>query len=102
MKRAFVVGFPIRHSRSPLIHNFWLNKYKIEGEYFAKSVDPDKIRHFIDSFEAEGFSGGNVTIPYKEVAFEQCDAVTEAAMKTRAVNTLWLDDERHLGDNTDI
>jgi shikimate dehydrogenase len=102
MKRAFVVGFPISHSRSPLIHNFWLKKYNIEGEYFAKSVEPNKIRYFIDSFEAEGFCGGNITIPYKEIAFEQCDEVTEEAMKTRAVNTLWFDGGRRLGDNTDI
>ncbi len=102
MKRAFVVGFPVSHSRSPLIHNFWLNKYEIEGEYFAKAVEPDRINKFINSFEVEGFCGGNVTIPYKEIAFEQCDEVTEAARKTRAVNTLWLDGGRRLGDNTDI
>lgn len=102
MKRAFVVGFPIGHSRSPLIHNFWLKKYQIEGEYCAKAVEPEKIGSFLRGFEAEGFCGGNVTLPYKEIAFEQCDEVTESARKTRAVNAIWSDDGKHLGDNTDI
>ncbi len=102
MKRAFVVGFPISHSRSPLIYNFWLKKYKIEGEYSTKEVEPEKINHFLKFFDAEGFSGGNVTIPYKEIAFSQCDELTEAAKKTRAVNTVWLDGGRRHGDNTDI
>ncbi len=102
MKRAFVVGFPISHSRSPMIHNFWLKKYEIKGEYLARSVDKDKIQFFIKNFENEGFCGGNVTIPYKEIAFANCNEVTEEARKTRAVNTVWLDSGRRLGDNTDI
>jgi len=102
MKREFVVGFPISHSRSPLIHNFWLKKYDIEGEYCAKSVEPDKIGSFFMGFEEEGYCGGNVTLPYKEIAFEQCDEVTESARKTRAVNTIWPDGGKHIGDNTDI
>ncbi len=102
MKHAFVVGFPISHSRSPLIHNFWLQKYGMEGKYSAKSIEPDKISSFLKAFETEGFCGGNVTLPYKENAFKQCDVVSDAARKTKAVNTIWLDGGKRFGDNTDI
>ncbi|WP_298358076.1 shikimate dehydrogenase [Rhodoblastus sp.] len=102
MKRAFVVGFPISHSRSPIIHNFWIKKYEINGEYLAKSVGKDNIQSFIKNFENEGFCGGNVTIPYKEIAFANCDELTEEARKTKSVNTVWLDRGKRLGDNTDI
>ncbi|MCI4678106.1 shikimate dehydrogenase [Rhodoblastus acidophilus] len=102
MKRAFVVGFPISHSRSPLIHNFWLKKYGIAAEYVSKAVEADRIKTFLAGFEAEGFCGGNVTLPYKEIAFEQCQQVTESGRKTKAVNTIWMEGGKRFGDNTDI
>ncbi len=54
MKKAFVVGWPIAHSRSPLIHRFWLKRYGIEGDYIAEAVAPDAIGGFLKGLGAEG------------------------------------------------
>ncbi len=101
MRRACVIGWPLAHSRSPVIHRFWLHELGIEGDYVAMPVEPPKIGRFLAEFSQSGFVGGNVTIPHKQAAFA---AVTEAdpvARATGAVNTLWLDDGRLMGANTD-
>jgi shikimate dehydrogenase len=67
-----------------------------------KLVEPNNILSFLQNFDADGFCGGNVTLPFKEIAFEHCDEVTESARKTRAVNTIWLERGKKRGDNTDI
>ena len=99
--RAFVAGWPIAHSRSPLIHGFWLDHYGIEGGYVREAVPPGSAAAFFAGFHQRGFVGGNVTLPHKEEAFRACSKVTDAAQKLRAVNTLWLEDGRLCGDNTD-
>lgn len=102
VKRAFVTGFPIKHSRSPLIHNYWLRHYGIEGSYQAIENSPDNFPHFLNSMREQGLCGGNVTIPHKEVAFELCNKRDAAAEAIGAVNTLWLDDNQTIhGGNTD-
>lgn len=102
MIKAFVVGHPIRHSRSPLIHGHWLERYGIAGSYERVDVPPDGIGEFLDTFASRGFIGGNVTIPHKEAAFEAADVLTDRARRLGAVNTVWIEDGRLHGDNTDI
>jgi shikimate dehydrogenase len=103
MIKAFVVGHPIRHSRSPLIHGFWLRQFGLEGTYERIDVATSDFPNFVRSFGDMGFAGGNVTIPHKEAAFAAVDRVTERADRVRAVNTLWTDDEGLIwGDNTDV
>jgi len=68
-KKAFVIGHPISHSRSPLIHGTWLDAYGIDGSYEAIDVAPDDLAVFIDRLRRGEFAGGNVTIPHKEQAF---------------------------------
>lgn len=99
--RACVIGWPVRHSRSPLIHGFWLAEHELQGDYTHAEIEPDDFADFVGSLEQNGFSGANVTIPFKEGAFALCDQVTPMAAKLRAVNTLWLADGRLHGDNTD-
>ncbi|MFC0244706.1 shikimate dehydrogenase [Falsochrobactrum ovis] len=99
--RAFVTGFPIKHSRSPLIHQFWLNQYGIDGSYQAIEVKPDELSSFAAGLAANGFAGGNVTIPHKEAAFAAAQSHDEAAMAIGAVNTLWFENGRLCGGNTD-
>jgi shikimate dehydrogenase len=99
--RAFVIGWPIAHSRSPLIHRFWLRRYGIEGDYTAEAVPPEEIAEFLGSVAARGFAGGNVTVPHKEAAFTACAELTPVARRLGAANTLWLRDARLCGDNTD-
>jgi shikimate dehydrogenase len=99
--KAFVVGWPIKHSRSPLIHRFWLKRYGIEGDYVREAVPPDTFEAFLENFPEEGFVGGNVTLPHKEAAFRVCVTATPVARRLEAVNTLWREGERLCGDNTD-
>ncbi len=102
MTRAFVVGHPIAHSRSPLIHAHWLDRYHLPGTYERVDVPPEGFAGFLRSFAGQGFAGGNVTIPHKEAAFSGVDRRTARAERLRAVNTLWVEDGAIWGDNTDI
>ncbi|MGY6644438.1 MAG: shikimate dehydrogenase [Salinarimonas sp.] len=101
-RKAFVVGHPIAHSRSPLIHNHWIAHYGLSGRYEARDVAPDDFAGFLEGFRDEGFVGGNVTIPHKEAAFAGVVHASERARRLGAVNTLWLDNGALCGDNTDI
>ncbi|PSH63831.1 shikimate dehydrogenase [Phyllobacterium brassicacearum] len=98
---AFVTGFPIRHSRSPLIHGHWLKKYGLDGSYQAIEVAPEGFADFVHNLQNNGFVGGNVTIPHKESAFALCSRHDTAAMEIGAVNTLWFEDGVLWGGNTD-
>ncbi|MDP4003938.1 shikimate dehydrogenase [Methylobacterium sp. NEAU K] len=100
--RAFVVGHPIAHSRSPLIHGYWLAEHGIPGSYERLDVAPEAFADFIRGLPESGLRGGNVTIPHKEAAFARVDILTPRAEKIGAVNTLVVEpDGRIRGDNTD-
>ncbi len=102
VKHAFVTGFPIKHSRSPLIHNYWLQRYGLQGSYKAIENSPEDFPHFVKTLGNQGLRGGNVTLPHKEAAFALCEKRDAAAQAIGAVNTLWLDDDHQLnGGNTD-
>jgi shikimate dehydrogenase len=100
--KAFVIGYPIKHSRSPLIHNYWLSKYDISGSYVKLEVTPEQLEAFLSEMERSGYCGGNVTLPHKETALAACATVTEMARKIGAANTLWREGGRLYGDNTDV
>jgi shikimate dehydrogenase len=99
-RAACVVGWPIEHSRSPLIHNYWLKHYRVPGEYRRESVPPDQFRVFAQSLAARGYVGANVTVPHKEaaLAWSQPD---DRARAVGAANTLWLDGVLR-STNTDV
>ncbi|MER8552793.1 shikimate dehydrogenase [Mesorhizobium sp. M0976] len=100
-KKAFVAGHPIGHSRSPKIHGYWLAKYGIDGVYEAIDVAPEAFAEFLQTLQAQGYSGGNVTIPHKEAAFALAARRDDAAEQIGAVNTLWFEDGELWGGNTD-
>jgi shikimate dehydrogenase len=89
-RAACIVGWPVEHSRSPLIHNYWLKLYRIPGEYRREAVPPDQFRSFIESLAARGYAGANVTVPHKEAALA-CSQPDDRARAVGAANTLWLD-----------
>src|ERR1700712_4402125 len=91
---AFVAGYPIKHSRSPLIHNYWLKSLGIPGSYSAKGISPDEFPGFIGRLKqgTSDFVGGNVTIPHKEIAFKLADRPDALSEELGAANTLWLND----------
>ncbi|POF32908.1 shikimate dehydrogenase [Roseibium marinum] len=102
VKRAAVTGHPVAHSRSPLIHGYWLKKFGIEGEYGCLDVAPDAAGRFFRNFSDSGLIGANITVPHKEIAAAACDRLDEAAKVMGAANTIWLDEDGELcGANTD-
>ncbi|MGJ4858398.1 shikimate dehydrogenase [Labrys sp. KB_33_2] len=102
MKRAFVVGYPISHSRSPLIHGFWLKELGIQGSYERIAVEPAAFQAFATTLADRGFTGGNVTVPHKEAAFRLASVDDPVARDLEAVNTLWFEDGVLKGMNTDV
>ena len=101
MKRAFVIGHPIAHSRSPLIHGHWIKQYGIDGSYEAIDVAPDALPAFFERLAAGEFVGGNVTIPLKEQVYAMVDELDPLAEEIGAVNTLVLKGTEVSGFNTD-
>jgi shikimate dehydrogenase len=102
MTKAFIVGHPVKHSRSPLIHGHWLERYGLEGSYERIDVAPVNFADFLRSFGRNGFAGGNVTIPHKEAAFAGVERRALRAERLGAVNTLWFENGVLWGDNTDV
>jgi shikimate dehydrogenase len=97
-----VIGWPIKHSRSPLIHNYWLKRYKLPGAYRSEAVPPEEFKGFVQSLPAHGYVGANVTVPHKEAALA-CSNPDDRARAVGAANTLWLDANGQLrSTNTDV
>ncbi|MCJ8144431.1 shikimate dehydrogenase [Ancylobacter sp. A5.8] len=101
-RRAGIIGHPVAHSRSPLIHGYWLEKHGIDGAYSRLDVAPEAIDAFLSDFKASGLVGANVTVPHKEAAFRAAVELDPVAAALGAVNTLWLEDGRLHGANTDV
>jgi shikimate dehydrogenase len=100
-KKAFVLGHPITHSRSPLIHNYWINAFGLNGSYEAIDVAPGTLPEFFKRVRPGEFAGGNITVPLKEEAFAAVDCLTETAKSIGAVNTVYMEKGKLWGDNTD-
>jgi shikimate dehydrogenase len=98
---AGVLGWPVSHSRSPRLHNFWLARYGIDGAYVPLPVVPADFVTAVRGLRAVGFRGANVTIPHKEAAFAVCTRVDETARRAGAVNTLSFGGGEVVGSNTD-
>src|SRR6266704_2501518 len=100
-RAACLIGWPAAHSRSPLIHHYWLRTLGIEGGYVIEAVPPDEFQDFVLRLSIRGFVGANVTIPHKERAL----ALTKPDARARAVgaaNTLWYEGRELHSTNTDI
>jgi shikimate dehydrogenase len=99
-RAACVIGWPVAHSRSPLIHRYWLKMHGIAGDYRAEAVPPEQFAAFVQDLAAHGYVGANVTVPHKTatLALSQPDARAQAI---GAANTLWLDDGLLRSTNTD-
>jgi shikimate dehydrogenase len=100
---AFVTGYPVKHSRSPLIHGYWLETLGLEGSYTRQEVAPENFAGFIAGLKngESAFVGGNVTIPHKETAFKLADRPDALSQELGASNTLWMEDGRLHATNTD-
>ena len=101
MTRCFIIGHPVAHSRSPIIHGHWLAEHGLDGSYERVDVPPDAVAAFLDRIRLGEFAGGNVTVPNKEAVLPLLDHVGETARRMGAVNTIWMEDGKLHGDNTD-
>ncbi|MET0194342.1 MAG: shikimate dehydrogenase [Hyphomicrobiaceae bacterium] len=98
---ACVMGWPAKQSRSPKLHGYWIKRYNIDGDYRVAEIPPEEFPAFVQSLAKNGFVGGNVTMPHKDVAF----ALSEPDERARAVgaaNTLWIDNGKLRATNTDV
>jgi shikimate dehydrogenase len=98
---ACLIGWPAAHSRSPLIHHYWLRTLGIDGGYVIEAVPPDEFKDFVFRLSLRGFVGANVTLPHKEQALA-LSKPDERARAVGAANTLWYGDGELRSTNTDI
>ncbi len=101
MKRACVIGWPVAHSLSPVIHNFWLQENRLDGSYVKEAVEPMDLAPFLAGLAGLGYCGANVTVPHKVEAYRLCERLDGAAEAIGAVNTIWFEAGRLTGSNTD-
>lgn len=101
MKKSCVIGWPIAHSRSPLIHNHWLAKHKIAGSYERVAVEPQHLESFLKNLAANGFVGCNVTLPHKETALAAVDHCDESVKAIGALNTVYVRNSETHATSTD-
>ena len=99
--RACLIGWPAAHSRSPIIHKYWLKSFGIDGDYCIEAVKPEDFAGFVASLGARGYVGANVTLPHKEQALKVADADARARA-VGAANTLWFDGGTLRATNTDV
>ncbi|MBV9555905.1 MAG: shikimate dehydrogenase [Pseudolabrys sp.] len=99
---AGVMGWPIAQSRSPILHNYWIDKYKLNGRYVPLAVKPENIAEAVRGLPALGFRGCNLTMPHKQVAMTMVDTLTDTAKRIGAVNCIIVgDDGKMTGTNND-
>ncbi len=98
---AGVIGWPVAHSRSPLLHNHWLRQYGLDGAYVPLPVRPGMLGEAVRGLRAAGFRGCNITLPHKEEAARLCTTLDDAAQAAGACNTLVFDGDGVRGSATD-
>lgn len=98
-----IIGKPLSHSLSPLLHNFWFKKYNVSANYSLLEITPDEIEETIKRIKKKELQGINVTVPYKQAVIPFLDLLVGDAKETLSVNTVMLNEEgKIVGDNTDV
>ena len=101
MKKYIVIGNPIEHSLSPKLHNYWIKKNNINAVYDKKRIDQSELENIIFEVKEGKISGINVTVPFKKAAIPFLDELSIEANKTQSVNTIYLNNGKIIGHNTD-
>ena len=104
MKKSFgIIGNPIEHSLSPLMHNYWFKKYNIDASYSIINVPEKDLASISKKIKEKTLTGVNVTLPYKQKIINYIDNIVNDAETTGSVNTLLLNDSANvIGENTDV
>jgi len=102
MKKFLVIGNPIEHSLSPMLHNYWINENNINALYEKHKLDENNLRDLFFKVKEKKIDGINVTVPFKKAVIPFLDQLTNEAVKTQSVNTIYLHENKLMGHNTDI
>ena len=102
MKKYFVIGNPIEHSLSPKLHNYWFKKNKIEATYDKKLIKGGDLENIVSQVKKGEIEGINVTIPFKRLVISFLDELTPEANESQSVNTIYKENKKVIGHNTDI
>ena len=102
MKKYLVIGNPIEHSYSPKLHNYWIKKNNINAVYEKKQINKEDLKNIIFDIKEERLDGVNVTVPFKKFIIPFLDELSPEADETKSVNTIYLQNGKVLGHNTDI
>ena len=102
MKKFLVIGNPIEHSLSPLLHNYWIKNNNIEAVYEKQKLDENELKHLVSQVKEKKIEGINVTVPFKKAVIPFLDKLSDEAKKTQSVNTIYLSNNKTIGCNTDI
>ena len=102
MKKYLVIGNPINHSLSPELHNYWIKKNNINGNYDKEKLEDKDLDKFILRFRNKEIDGANVTVPFKRKIISNLDKLSPEAEITQSVNTIYLKDDKIIGENTDV
>ena len=102
MKKFIVIGNPIEHSLSPLLHNYWIKKSGIDAIYDKQKLNEDELEKNILQMKEKKISGINVTVPFKKAIIPFLDELSSEAESTQSVNTIYLRNNKVIGHNTDI
>ena len=102
MKKYLVIGNPIEHSLSPKLHNYWFEKNNINANYDRKKIDKSEIQDTINEIKNNKLDGINVTVPFKSDVIPFLDTLSEESQITQSVNTIYKQDKKLIGHNTDI
>ena len=102
MKKYLVIGNPIEHSLSPLLHNYWIKKKNLQAEYEKQKINNSQLKDLIDKIKSKEINGINVTVPFKKDIIPFLEKLSPEAESTQSVNTIYLDSNIVVGHNTDI
>ena len=102
MKKFLVIGNPIEHSLSPKLHNYWIKSNGIVAIYEKKKLKEDELKNLVLQIKQKKIDGVNVTVPFKKAIIPFLDKLTSEAQNTQSVNTIYLEDNKVIGHNTDI
>ncbi len=102
MKKYLVIGNPIDHSLSPILHNYWIKKNKIKAIYEKQKLEEHELDNLIINIKNKKIDGINITVPFKKKIIPYLDKLSDESLKTQSVNTVYLSEDKIIGHNTDI
>ncbi len=104
MKKKFgIIGNPIKHSLSPLLHSYWFEKYGIDASYSLIEIKENELSEIVKKIKSKELNGVNITLPFKQKIVPHLDILVNDAATTSSVNTLYIDGSgRVIGENTDV